>query len=214
MILGYFGRKTRLEECRSKCDPGRDGVSAQTIIAAARDFGLRTRALSLAPVDFATVQLPCIVHWENNHFVVLEQWSRDRVTLVDPGWGRRQLSTSDFQVGFSGVALQFEPGPDFDTRPVRGRSVTLDCLRRIWRMNGTTRILFQIVVASLVLQAFGFALPMLTKWIVDRVLPLKASGEMDILCTGAVHRRARYGVRCIPPRRTSLYGWSDTSTRT
>ena len=77
MILGYFGRKARLEECRSKCDPGRDGVSAQTIVAAARDFGLRTRALSLSPGGLAEVNLPCIVYWKNNHFVVLERWSRD-----------------------------------------------------------------------------------------------------------------------------------------
>jgi HlyB family type I secretion system ABC transporter len=186
MILGYFGRKARLEECRSKCDPGRDGVSAQTIVAAARDFGLRTRALSLSPGGLAGVNLPCIVYWKNNHFVVLERWSSERVTLVDPAWGRRQLSASDFEEGFSGVVLQFEAGPDFDTRPAPGRGVTLNCLRRIWRTAGTTRILFQIVAATLVLQAFGFALPLLTKWIVDRVLPLKGAGEMNILCAGAL----------------------------
>ena len=91
MILGHFGRKTRLEECREKCDPGRDGVSAHTIVAAARDFGLQHEALSLSAGDCAAVRLPCIVYWKNNHFVVLDGWSRDRVTLVDPAWGRRQL---------------------------------------------------------------------------------------------------------------------------
>jgi len=58
MILGYFGRKTRLEECRAKCDPGRDGVSALTILTAAREFGLRTRALSLAAGD--CLPYPCL----------------------------------------------------------------------------------------------------------------------------------------------------------
>jgi ABC-type bacteriocin/lantibiotic exporter with double-glycine peptidase domain len=186
MILGYFGRKTRLEECRSKCDPGRDGVSAQTIVAVARDFGLRTRAMSIAPGTFPAVQLPCIAYWKNNHFVVLERWSPERVTLVDPAWGRRQLSRLDFEAGFSGVVLQFEPGPDFDTRPGPGCGVTLNCLRRIWRTAGTTRTLFQILAATLLLQAFGFALPLLTKWIVDRELPLKGTGQMNILWTGAL----------------------------
>ena len=55
--------------------------------------------------------MPCIVYWQDKHFIVLERWSRERVTVVDPAWGRRQLSTSDFEDGFSGIALQFEPGP-------------------------------------------------------------------------------------------------------
>ena len=186
MILGYFGRKTRLEECRARCDPGRDGVTAQTIVDAARDFGLRTRALSLAAGNVAAVQLPCIAYWKNNHFVVLERWSKERATLIDPAWGRRQLSAADFEDGFSGVVLQFEPGPSFDSRPAPGCGVTLTFLRRIWRTAGTTRILFQIVAATLLLQSFGFALPLLTKWIVDRVLPLKETGEMNILCAGAL----------------------------
>src|SRR4029453_17670719 len=132
MILGYFGRKTRLEECRGKCDPGRDGVSALTILTAAREFGLSTRALSLAAGDCATVPMPCIVYWQDKHFVVLEEWSRERVTVVDPAWGRRQLSKSDFEAGFSGIALQFEAGPDFDLRPAQRESLALDCVRRIW----------------------------------------------------------------------------------
>ena len=45
MVLSFFGRKTRLEECRAKCDPGRDGVTAQNLIMAAREFGLMTRAI-------------------------------------------------------------------------------------------------------------------------------------------------------------------------
>jgi ATP-binding cassette subfamily B protein len=186
MILGYFGRKTRLEECRVKCDPGRDGVSAHTIVAAARDFGLRTKALSTPLEELAHVRLPCIVYWTNNHFVVLERWSPEQVTLIDPAWGRRQISSSEFATGFSGIVLEFEPGPSFDTRAAAPSNVTLTCLRRVWRTAGTPRMLFQIVAATLLLQAFGFALPLLTKWIVDRVLPLQASGEMNLVCMGAL----------------------------
>ena len=47
MVLSYFGRKTRLVECRTTCDSGRDGMTAQTIVTGARGFGLRTKALRL-----------------------------------------------------------------------------------------------------------------------------------------------------------------------
>ena len=202
MILGHFGRKTRLEECRQKCDPGRDGVSAHTIVAAARDFGLQTRALSLSAGDCAAVRLPCIVYWKNSHFVVLDGWSRDRVTLVDPAWGRRQLTRSDFEDGFSGIALQFEPGPDFDARPAAGRCVKREWLRRIWRIAGTSRMFFQIMAVTLLLQAFGFALPLITKWVVDGVVPLRGSGSINVVCAGAVAVALATG--CISYLRAAL----------
>lgn len=47
MVLGYFGRKTRLEECRARCHPGRDGVTAKTIVEAARQFGLEAQAFAM-----------------------------------------------------------------------------------------------------------------------------------------------------------------------
>ena len=186
MILGYFGRKTRLEECRSKCDPGRDGVSAKTIVAAARAFALRTRAFSLPPGDCGGLELPCIVFWKNNHFVVLEKWGAERVTLVDPSWGRREISRSDFESGFSGIALQFAPTGDFDKRTDPAPDFTIECLRRIWQTPGTSKMLAQILFATLLLQALGFALPLFTKWVVDDVMRLRATGSMNLLGAGAL----------------------------
>ena len=185
MLLSYFGRKTRLEECRAACDPGRDGVTAQTIVMAARRFGLRTKALSLEAKDFSQIGVPCIVHWNLNHFVVLERWKSDRVDIVDPGWGRRQLTAAEFEAAFSGVALLFEPGPDFETRSKPGPNLLLNCVKGILRTPGTPSILSQILGASLVLQAFGFALPLFTKMLVDRVLPFRTLGVLNMLGVGA-----------------------------
>jgi ABC-type bacteriocin/lantibiotic exporter with double-glycine peptidase domain len=186
MILGYFGRKTRLEECRAKCDPGRDGVSALTILTAAREFGLRTRALSLAAGDCAAVPMPCIVYWQDKHFIVLEKWSRERVTVVDPAWGRRQLSKSDFEDGFSGIALQFEAGPDFDLRSAQRESLTLDCIRRIWRTRWDGPNALSRSGGDVNCQAFGFALPPRTRWVIDDVLTVRTPDAIDVLGVGAV----------------------------
>jgi ATP-binding cassette subfamily B protein len=185
MILSYFGRKMRLEECRATCDSGRDGVTAQTLVAAARGFGLRTKALSLDAKALSHATLPCVVHWNLNHFVVLERWAHDRVEIVDPGWGRRQLTVSEFETAFSGAALFFEPGPDFEARSRPGPSLALNCVKRILRTPGTSSMLAQILGASLLLQAFGFALPLFTKLLVDRVLPLKTPGVLHVLGAGA-----------------------------
>src|SRR5262245_2074794 len=106
MILGHFGRKTRLEECRARCDAGRDGVKAQTIVVAAREFGLRTKALWIEGAgNLASLPVPSIVHWNHNHFVVLERWSRSGVEIIDPDRGRRQIAMSELEDSFSGVVL-------------------------------------------------------------------------------------------------------------
>lgn len=187
MILCYFGRRTRLEECRAKCDPGRDGVTAQTIVSAAQAFGLRTKALWLSAHDFSRQPVvPCIVHWNNSHFVVLERWSDVGVEIVDPSSGRCQLSASEFESAFSGTALYFEPGPELKTHLGRTGPNLLDYLKRLLRISGTSRVLAQILTASLVLQAFGLALPLFTKEVVDNLLPLRNREMLDWLVIGAL----------------------------
>ena len=73
MVLSYFGRKTRVAECSESLGVGRDGLTAHAIAHAARSFGLRAKAYSLQPKDLAQVPLPAIVHWNFNHFVVVER---------------------------------------------------------------------------------------------------------------------------------------------
>src|SRR5215471_17556346 len=69
MILNYHGYKTSVAEVRHHCGVGRDGLSALTIVKAARTYGLRVRAISLTRNDFRYVTLPAIIHWEFNHFL-------------------------------------------------------------------------------------------------------------------------------------------------
>ena len=186
MILGYFGRKTRLEECRSKCDAGRDGVSAKTIVIAARAFGLQAKAFSLEAKNLGPPLAPCILHWNNNHFVILEHWSLNGARIVDPGWGRRQLSLAEFAASFSGVALQFSPSPGFNTHSERRPNLLAGYLRSFLGQPGMRSVLLQVLLASLFLQVFALALPLFTRLLVDRVLPFKAKGELNILGVAAL----------------------------
>src|SRR5688572_30593801 len=111
MILSYFGRRTRLDECRVQCSPGRDGVTARTLVSAAGAFGLQARAFALGSADLGSASLPCVLFWNRNHYVVLERWSTSGAEIVDPGLGRRRLTREEIESAYSGVALQFEPRP-------------------------------------------------------------------------------------------------------
>ncbi len=73
MVLGYHGRPTKVADVRELTGVGRDGLSAGTIVATAGKYGLRMKAFALQPADFAMVPLPAIVHWDFEHFVVVER---------------------------------------------------------------------------------------------------------------------------------------------
>lgn len=182
MILSYHGRRTRLAELREKLGIGRDGATALAIARAARAEGLRVRAYSLAPGDFKHVQLPAIVHWEFNHFVVVERWTPGKVQIVDPAIGRRHLTAEEFDEGFTGVVMMFEPGVHFQA----GSSTS----RPLWRryllkyILQTPGLLLQIIAASLALQVLGLALPVFTKVVVDFILPGRLNDVLTLAGIG------------------------------
>jgi ABC-type bacteriocin/lantibiotic exporter with double-glycine peptidase domain len=182
MILSFYGRKTSIAECRERCGVGRDGLTARTIAEAARSYGLRVQAFSLEPNDLPDVRLPAIVHWRFNHFVVLERWSPKGAEIVDPSGGRRRLSVAEFDAGFTGVALTFEPAASFTVRRTAAQpSLFRYVSMYVGRMPG---VLAQILAASLLLQVLGLILPIATQVLVDRVLPFHMTNVMAILALG------------------------------
>ena len=186
MVLSYYGRNTAVSENRERCSIGRDGATARTIAQAARSYGLRVRAYSGEPVDFKYVSLPAIVHWNFNHFVVVERWSLHRVDIVDPAGGRRRLTPAEFDDGFTGVILTFEPGIHFERRRNSQRPAWHGYLKQIVHIPTMLRVLMQILGASLLLQAFGLGLPLFTKVLVDQVLPFQMTNIMLPLGVGLV----------------------------
>ncbi|HEU5377779.1 MAG TPA: peptidase domain-containing ABC transporter [Ktedonobacteraceae bacterium] len=182
MILTYYGRKTSLSEVRDYCGVGRDGLSARAIVQAARAYGLRVRALTLAENDFHFVQLPAIIHWEFHHFLIVEKWTHRYVDLVDPAFGRRRISAEEFDNGFTGIVLTFEPGVNFKRRTVTGRVNLLTYALSYARIAPVS--LLQILGASLLLQLFGLAMPILTAVIVDTIVPSGLKNALVLLTIG------------------------------
>ena len=115
-VLAHFGRWVPLTELRERCEVSRDGSSAAGIARAARHYGLECSGRSVTLRQLRKLQLPLILFWDFNHFLILEGFDRDRYFLNDPSTGRRTLSSEEFGVGFTGIALQFKPGPTFNGR--------------------------------------------------------------------------------------------------
>ncbi|MBK7828840.1 ATP-binding cassette domain-containing protein [Nannocystis sp.] len=166
MVLRHFGHHAELAEVREVAGVSRDGVTAKSIVHAARHYGLVPRARKLEPEALAGVSGPAILHWEMNHFVVFDRWTARGVRILDPGVGPRLVSFADFDLSFTGVCIEFTPGADFVAKPQRRAALE----RYLALLRGAPSALVLLALASLLLNAFGLGLPVATQVIVDRVL--------------------------------------------
>lgn len=183
MILSYYGRSTTIAEVQERCGVGRDGLSALAIVKAARQYGLNVQAGSMKQNNFSGVPLPAIIHWEFNHFVIVERWSPKHVDIVDPALGRRRLTFDKFEAGFTGVAIMLEPGPQFEKQAPKRTFTLWSYTRSLLGMRG---VVAQIIGISLVLQLLGLVAPLFTAIVIDDVISNRNLNFLLVLAIGAV----------------------------
>lgn len=186
MVLGFHGRKTTIAELHQCISSGRDGVKASILVQVARQFGLRTRSYSGAPEHLQFLPMPAIVHWEFKHYIVVERWAPDKVEVIDPAIGRKTLTPEEFDAGFTGVVLAFEPSLQFVRQGSQGESPWRTYLSYMLGVPGIGRILAQVLAASILLQGLGLVVPVATKVIVDQVLPAGIESLLTTMGLGLV----------------------------
>ena len=113
IVLAHYGRWVDLEQLRDDCGISRDGSNALSVKRAAQKHGMTVTARRCEPDDLRHHDLPAIVFWRFQHFLVVEGWSGDQWYLNDPQMGHRTCSSEEFTQSFTGVALTMTPGPDF-----------------------------------------------------------------------------------------------------
>lgn len=183
MILGAYGRKTSVAEaCGSSI--GRDGMNARTLAESARRLGLDAKVFATKLDALGEVPLPAILHWNFNHFVVLERWSKRGATLIDPAVGRRRVSRDEMDGSFTGVLIVLEPGQGFERRRRLAGISGISYFRSLVSPRQIKRGLAQVVLASLLLQVLGLAVPLLTMIVVDYVLPQRMGSLLGALGAG------------------------------
>lgn len=166
IILGYWGKFVPLEELRVACGVSRDGSKAGNIAKAARKYGLIVKACRYEPKALKSIPLPAIIHWNFNHFLVLEGFGGGRVYLNDPACGPYQVTAHELDDAFTGVTLMFRPAPEF-TKSGR-RTTLLRTLRK--SLNGLSAPLGFLLLMSFLLVFPGLLAPYFSKFFVDEIL--------------------------------------------
>ncbi len=165
-VLGYYGRYVPLEQLRTECGVSRDGSKLSNVVKAARKHGLTAKGFRKELEQLYELQMPAIVFWNFNHFVVLEGFGKGVVFLNDPASGFRKISDEEFDQGFTGVVLTLEPGEAFQPggRPSRMISGLRD------RLISNREALTLAVLTGLMLVIPGLAVPTFLRVFIDDVL--------------------------------------------
>ncbi|HEU5073370.1 MAG TPA: cysteine peptidase family C39 domain-containing protein, partial [Polyangiaceae bacterium] len=166
IVLEFFGYFVPLSVLREQCGVSRDGSKAANILKAARTYGLEARGFRKEPNEVRGMPMPVIVHWNFNHFLVVEGFSKASVYLNDPALGRSRVSHADFDRGFTGVVLTLQPTERF-VPSGRRPSVWPALLRRT---AGVQSAFVLVTFAGALLAVPSLAIPLFSKVFVDEIL--------------------------------------------
>lgn len=175
MVAGYHGLHLDLMSLRRRFSISLKGTSLTQLMRYAQNLEFSCRPLKLELNDISKLRVPCILHWDMNHFVVLEKVSRNRLYLLDPAKGRRVLTLAEASCHFTGVALELTPNASFQPAQQKARIRLRDL---VGRSVGLKRALINIFILALALEVVALLAPQVTQWVVDGAL---VSADQDLL---------------------------------
>lgn len=167
MVASHHGYLTDLSAMRVRLSPSLKGVTLKNLAQIAEGMGLTTRGVQAPLEALGKLQLPAVLHWDMNHFVVLVAVKGRKLTLHDPARGRRVMTLDEASRHYTGVAMEFAPTASFKPRDEREKVSAYQLLGVARGLKGT---LAQILVLSLALEVFAIAMPFFLQLVVDRVL--------------------------------------------
>lgn len=166
MVLAYHGKWVPLDQVRLACGVSRDGARAINVLKAARTYGLTASGYTLDTKSLEDMPLPCIVHWNFNHFVVLKGFKGKWAYLNDPARGSVRVSLEEFDRSFTGVTLCFESGDSFEPG---GKPESVAAFARS-RLKGTAGPIAVIALAAVIGSFAGIANAAFSRVFMDRIL--------------------------------------------
>ncbi len=181
MIANYHGFDVDLGTMRRRYSPSLRGAPLRALINLADQIGLTPRAVKLPLEELGNLNMPAILHWDLNHYVVIESVKRGKALIHNPDGRSTWLSLSEVSDHFTGVALELRPSNDFDRQSLRERLR----LSQLWQsMTGLKRALMQVLLLSVVLQAFVLASPYYMQIAIDNALPALDNDLLTVLALG------------------------------
>ncbi len=166
ILLSYFGKHIPLEKIRVACGVSRDGLKATNIMKAARSYGMKAKGYSKSIANLKKMQMPVMLFWNFNHFLILEGFSKKKAHLSDPAQGRYTVSHEEFDDSYTGVVIQLTPEEHFEKS--NEKESLISALKS--RIAKSRTGLVYIILASLFLVIPGLIIPSFTQIFIDQFL--------------------------------------------
>lgn len=177
MIAHHHGYRTDLFILRQKYPISQKGATLHTLVKIAQKMRLTTRPLRLELDELSQLRMPCILHWDMNHFVVLKSVSKNKVTILDPSYGQRILTKKEISGHFTGIALEVWADSNFEKKEDKAN---IRLFKLIGEIKGLYGSLGQILILALVLEVFALTSPFFMQWVIDHAI---VSADSNLLTT-------------------------------
>ena len=180
MVASHFGYHTDLADLRRQFSISLKGATLAQLMRHASAMQLNSRPLRLELDELDQLALPCILHWNLNHFVVLKAVRKDwrgKVTLVllDPAVGERRVPVEEASSHFTGVALELTPSPAFKPKDEKKQVALRDLTGHI---VGLRPAIVKVLALALALEIFAICSPLFNQFVIDEVI---VSGDRELL---------------------------------
>ena len=167
MVMAYYGKWVPLEQVRQDCGVSRDGSRARNILKAARGYGFTAKGFRCEVSALKnSMTYPCIIHWNFNHFVVLDGFRANYAYINDPARGEVKVPMEEFDHAFTGICLKIAPGESFE--PGGRRKSTLAFARK--RLSGAGAAVALVMLSTAIGCLFGVINPVFSRFFMDRLL--------------------------------------------
>lgn len=175
MIAGFYGHHIDMVSLRQQFPTSLKGSTLTNVMSMAQNLGLGSRAVRLELDELHKLNLPCILHWDMNHFVVLKGITKNKLIIHDPARGVRKVPMDEVSSSFTGVALELYPAATFEKKDEKKSISMLSLIRNV---SGIGSAFVQVALLSLALEFFGIITPFYMQWVIDQVL---ISADRDLL---------------------------------
>lgn len=181
MVCGYHGLDIDMLNLRHRFSVSTHGITLNLLMQTASAIGLKNRSLSLDLNEVKELKLPSVLHWDMNHFVVLVACRKSSFVIHDPAMGKRIIGQKELSEHFTGVAIEFWPGSQFEKQTLKTRMKLLDLMRNIIGIKGS---LIKLGCLSVVMEAINLLLPVGMQLVTDHVIQARDHSLLTVICSG------------------------------
>ncbi|WCE30494.1 peptidase domain-containing ABC transporter [Vibrio sp. SCSIO 43137] len=181
MVSSYYGYQINISTIRKYSVTGFQGMSLKQLMEVSTKLHLTPRAVKCDFDSVSKLNLPCVIHWDLDHFVVLTKVTNSSFFINDPAIGKRKLTYRQFSDSYTGVALELTLTSDFKKKDVRQKMQ----ISHLWeKIIGLKRTLSLLFLLSIMLQFIALLSPYYMQMVIDNVLLSNDKALLIVLAIG------------------------------